>query len=363
MKVGSIEGIVNDLYQIVYDSGELSSAQSSLTISGLNGDIDKEYRLICRVVDGGASGGDYYIRFNNDYGSNYGYQIVYGISTTISSARNTGDTKFNLLDYQSLADSRYFSEMIIYAKSGYVRTVINKKVNSISGTTVTQVKYEGGSWNNIVDNLTSLNLTASQTNGFGIGTRIILLRKVDATSGMKTGILDVRGDVKYAWQEIYSNTLSSAATTVTISNLNGNTDVIYRLRVRSVCGAGGGGGIRLNGDTTGANYGMQYLSGVNTSIASDRGIENTNGWKWMRYDNSLNYLSFAEVLIYVKYGYVRTALCQTSNNISGTTVTGIYLTGFSWNNTADNITSLEVNSEIASGLGVGTVITLERLNL
>jgi hypothetical protein len=62
--------------------------------------------------------------------------------------------------------------------------------------------------------------------------------------------------------------------------------------------------------------------------------------------------------LYAKSGYVRTALIDGCNNVATTTVADIWMLGGSWNNTADNITQLDIVSSQANGLGIGTVIEL-----
>ena len=66
------------------------------------------------------------------------------------------------------------------------------------------------------------------------------------------------------------------------------------------------------------------------------------------------------MLISAKSGYVRTAINEHTDSIVTTTVGRMYLRGQSWNNTADEITSLVVLANQANGLGVGTQITLWR---
>ena len=76
-----------------------------------------------------------------------------------------------------------------------------------------------------------------------------------------------------------------------------------------------------------------------------------------------NNLSMSETIIHVKSGYLRTAITQLIKTITGTTVTSINLKGQVYQDTATNITSLVILASQTNGLGVGTVIELERLNL
>jgi hypothetical protein len=68
-------------------------------------------------------------------------------------------------------------------------------------------------------------------------------------------------------------------------------------------------------------------------------------------------------LLYAKTGYVRTALSEIIRDITGTTVSFIILQGDSYNETSTEMTSLVISSDQTNGLGVGTSIIVERLNL
>ena len=180
----------------------------------------------------------------------------------------------------------------------------------------------------------------------------------DAPVGIRTGTLNVQGKVTAGeFQKIYQTTLAAAATSVTISGLDGNTDVLYEVRARVITGAGGGGNeqVRPNNDAVDGNYGYQTLTGTNTTVGAARstltGMIFADG-------NSAGDVSFATMLLYAKSGYVRTSITQATNRIAATTVTNIKLIGNSWNNTADNITSIVIPTAAANGLGIGTVIEL-----
>lgn len=160
------------------------------------------------------------------------------------------------------------------------------------------------------------------------------------------------------WQRVYSNTLAAAATSVTISGLDGNTAEEYILRARIINGYNGGAeyDVRLNNDS-GNNYGHQYLGGINTTVATSRNTATTKFYSG--YADALNQISMFEQNIYAKSGYIRTAITkQMPRSVSGTTCASLYMFGHSWNNTADNITSIVVIADKANGIGIGSVIEL-----
>lgn len=151
---------------------------TSITISNLDGNTDEEYKLICGFVNGYNGVTGYQCRPNNDSGSNYGYQYMRALSTTLQAARSTSQAYIILGDGASLGDVS-LCEMDLYAKSGYVRTAIVKSLFNTSGTTVSQIRQIGYSWNDTSNNITSLVIYATQTNGFMGGTYIALYKKVD----------------------------------------------------------------------------------------------------------------------------------------------------------------------------------------
>lgn len=499
---GMIEGMT-----VAYDSGELAAAATSITITGLNGDVDGEYELIYRLVNGYAGGLGVTIRPNNDSGSSYGNQLLYGVNTDKYAARQTNTSINESIDGASQIT---FGTFKIQAKSGQQRTFIGKCARGIATTTVSVVMLRGDTWTNTADNLTSLVITADQANGLGIGSRVILLKKsatpitktweeiytktitgstvlsadkIDDGTTDYTGyhfrfllaaatMTDVAGtkmrfrftapasanvgiDLAYvgerdgtgwnikasptkakltfagadsktitagtsewsdwitfttdgtkdlllsvdfgtmannAYNGSFSDkywaatngaaddaapalgtegvwyfsidrveTSSDVATSLTIPSLTGDTDVLYRLRARVVNGYNGGTylEVRPNNDT-GSNYGYQDVFGQDTGALASRSV---NGYIYAGYLDALNNITSVDLLLYAKSDYVRTGIGKTVRSVSGTTVNSIFLSGHSWNNTADEITSLVIVATQANGLGIGTTISLERLNL
>lgn len=151
------------------------------------------------------------------------------------------------------------------------------------------------------------------------------------------------------WVKVYGNTLTSAVTSVTISGLNGDIDIQYRLLSRVISVGDISVVVQPNNDTTSGNYGYQNLYGNDTSILA---VRTTYNGFWLCGGN--NNLNQAKMLIYAKSGYVRTAISEDATQIVTTTVNFIENWGQSWNNTIDNITSLVIRSSLASGLGIGS---------
>lgn len=175
---------------------------------------------------------------------------------------------------------------------------------------------------------------------------------------MRFGKIIPQIGVKDTLELVEETTLSSAVASYTFSNLNGNTDEVYILNFMIVNDQAGLSlyYLRPNGDN-GANYGYQYIRGSASTVSAGRGTENNF---LLSVNSSQNDLTMGSLLLYAKSGYIRTNIHDRAYNISGTTVTAVDLFGESWNNTSDEITSLVVASNTASGLGVGTYLALYR---
>jgi hypothetical protein len=102
--------------------------------------------------------------------------MIQGSNTTVSAVRQTSTNIITLLGYSEALYRLSLGEMLIYAKSGYVRTILNSINCDVNGTTIGYLLQYGQSWNNTADNLTSLVILADQANGLGIGTEITLER-------------------------------------------------------------------------------------------------------------------------------------------------------------------------------------------
>lgn len=359
MRTGDLDGIIQGgEFQKVYDSGDLAAAATSITITGLNGNNEKEYVLISKDISGG---GELRMHFNNDTGNNYGYQEIYGISGSAYAYQDTSENGVIINSPGATSGRIGFGIHKIYAKSGYRRTVISKQAEEIYGTTVNACSMFGYVWNNTSDNITSIVLTSVATNGIGIGSRFILLRRNAQAIGGRTGVMNVQGELKGAFQKVYETTLSSAATSVAISDLDGNTAVMYKLVVRHISGATPNVmQISFNNDT-GANYGMQTLYGTSGTMVTAYRYTGQNYIYPCNGGNQVGDVTLTEILAYAKSGAIR-PIIYTTAGIYRSSV-GLFplftqLWGGVWDNTSDNITSIQISHGDTNGLGVGTHIEL-----
>ena len=362
MQTGDLN-VLGDLcaggYQMIYNQ-ETAGSTTSINITPIVGQTDKEYRLIVSGMNPLAAAQTYLVRPNNNSDATaYGQQNMTGTAAVAAAARTTGSGIW-LSDAAITSANYMFADMALKSRSGTVRTALVKSANNINQTSVGSINFAGWSWIDTSASVTSLML------GGVLGSSNVMLfaRKPsgsdsDAT-GIPTGDLDVQGDFTAdVMQKVYETTLTASASSVTISGLNGNTDVLYRLSTefKNDSGLTAYYGTRTNNDS-GTNYGIQYFGALNTTLDTLSSAVYTELYTGYATTGTQ---SLGELTLYAKSGHVRTAIIEHTQSVSGTTVTYVYLMGNSWNNTTDNITSLVIFSSVAGGIGIGTYICLERL--
>jgi hypothetical protein len=366
MRVGTLsqtigQNLYNGGWQLINEK-VFTEAATSYTISGLDGDTDEEYMLITRFISNYAGTLTYYIRPNNDTGTNYGYQFLDVVNTAIAATRATASAW--LCGTTATGTGRgSFGENLINAKSGKVRTILTKFLRSINGLTIEGASLAGQSWNNTADNITSLVVLAGETNGIGIGSHILLFKRQklgsEATTGMRIGKQELQGKLNVGvFQKIYSTTLTEATTMLAISNLDGDSDIIYKIICRAVNGYNGTNWFYLYPNATYSGIcAYQDLMGTDSVIAAQNyGSQALT----VGYADALNKLSFFEITLYAKSGYDRGILIDRSHSISGTTVGALWFTGavFSNGSLSGNITSLTIGAQNSNGVGIGTTVEL-----
>lgn len=335
MIFGNIDGLVNGTEQVVFDYEVTGSAAADIPTGNiLNGDEDGWYTIIVRNIP--ATNGRTMLRFNGDSGSNYGWRGVTGINSSAGDATSTTQNAINIGHSATTAGDTEFSVSRLYAKSGSVRLVNSISTGQITSTTVSEVKSQGAVWTNTADNIVSMLLLTDGT--FAVGTRVIILKSNNFTNGTPTGVINTPY-IKGSWVRVGSSVLGSAASSVTFSGLDGDRDVLYYLS-SSIKAASATGDIKINlNNDTGNNYGYQRLTGTNTTVAAARatpsclygGVTGTNA-----------YSSQHNTLLFAKQGFLRPAITQTINDITGTTVTAIWTLGQSYSVTNTNITEIDI---------------------
>jgi hypothetical protein len=128
------------------------------------------------MKNGSASTGSPYLRLNDSStASTYGYQYMDANSTTIGAGRGVAGVPSWLPHLNGLAAGNYSqSNMIMFAKSGFLRPAIFTASGSISGTTVTFIEASGQSWSNTADNITSIVIRLYNALNFDTGSQFAL---------------------------------------------------------------------------------------------------------------------------------------------------------------------------------------------
>jgi len=181
MRIGKkqIKGaLTGDLWIKAYDS-VLTSAATTVTISGLDGNTDKDYRLLCRFVNGYAGSTEFQLYPNNDTGNNYDREGLYGINTTAGSYKNAAFGYVFLTAADTSLGNLAMADCLIYPPTGRMRPFVISEIQTISGTTIGAVAESRTIWRDTSSNITSLVIKANQTNGLGVGSSIELWKRVD----------------------------------------------------------------------------------------------------------------------------------------------------------------------------------------
>ena len=174
------EGELQSIWKKIYDN-VLTSATTSITISGLHGDTSKFYKLVFYIVMGAdtAAASGHHLRFNGDTGTNYG--TVY----TLSDDGTVSGGQFNATDHIYIDDFDAhqlgyvgYTTVDVYAKSGHERMAVVSTGNRATGSTMHRVCNLSGVWSNTTSEITELNFVAEDTNGFGAGTYIVVYERI-----------------------------------------------------------------------------------------------------------------------------------------------------------------------------------------
>lgn len=134
------------------------------TISSLDGDTDKIYKLIIRISKATTA----YVRlqFNADTGSNYKYSYFYGgDATTTSGVGSTTSGSYISLSSNGYDATEEFIEVLIHAKSGAVRMVKAHNTN-YAATPDFCSDIINGIWTNTASNMTSLTIVKGGSSTF-----------------------------------------------------------------------------------------------------------------------------------------------------------------------------------------------------
>jgi len=146
---------------------DVTTATSTVTFTGLNGNADKAYMLVMRMYNPAVGVSWYWIRPNADSGANYNYQYAYASGTTITVASATGLTSG--LCFPVGAGKTGTGVTVIVAPTGDERTF-----SSFGGSSNITV-FSSTEWINTTSNITSL-VVVQPGGNIGAGSKIILFK-------------------------------------------------------------------------------------------------------------------------------------------------------------------------------------------
>lgn len=153
-------------WQLVERHTVTGSAITSYTFSGLDGDSDKKYKIVARIINGYAGAVSFGVQCKTDTtASNYPFQYLRGVDTGVTSGRGTF-SGFNF-GYMVSGDKLY-TEQTIYATSGQFRPCTGF-INYLNGTTAINVCAMSSWWLNSVDSIDQLKILGDQTGCLGVG--------------------------------------------------------------------------------------------------------------------------------------------------------------------------------------------------
>lgn len=160
---------------------------------------------------------------------------------------------------------------------------------------------------------------------------------------------------KLQLQLIEKKTVAAATQSVTFSSLDGDTDEFYVLQIYVINGSGSTMNIELrpNGLSTNLTYQVGTVSGGSFAGGS--------GGSGAIIDVTGSQQSYVTLFITASKTNAKPRFWH-SNGIrhSGSGSLSAYFGAGVWNDTTTNITSLEVRSTVASGLGQNSILVLYR---
>ena len=157
----------------------LSATAGSIEFTGLNGDVDLEYKIIMSFPDVGAN----VLRmiFNGDSAANYGYQRIIAADAAVGASRGTSQVCIYPFYLWDMSSGSSLCEMIINAKTGLPRMAIYTFIQGVTDTTSENLTLITSVWNDTANTLTTIKFYAtgySAGNGYmGTNTNIQLWKR------------------------------------------------------------------------------------------------------------------------------------------------------------------------------------------
>jgi hypothetical protein len=169
-----VSGTVSNTWNRIAVS-DINSATNSIEFTGLDGDTDIMYNIICRFVRTENTATSYELIFNGDSSGSYGYQELNAQATAITAARLTSLTSIEIAETVNQSTPSYsFSDTLIYAKTGFERLCLIDVLAEGTGTYVLKNQFRGGIWSDSSSTITSIKIYGNTTTAIGVGSYVEL---------------------------------------------------------------------------------------------------------------------------------------------------------------------------------------------
>ena len=190
-------------------------------------------------------------------------------------------------------------------------------------------------------------------NTFSSGT---LLKSSDINTNFATLKAAIEGiPSQPSMRLIYETDTTISQQQVTISGLDGNSDMEYQIKLRMIGNSGASNlNILLNGDITTTNYGTQDIYAGGTGTPGMSQLTSSLGLTCGGLGNGL--VSSCNMELIAKSGSGRLAMAVLNQQVSGTSMAYTRYAGSIWNNSSSNITTITIYSSIVNGIGAGSHI-------
>ncbi|HMV45490.1 MAG TPA: hypothetical protein PLP33_31400 [Leptospiraceae bacterium] len=160
--------------RLIYET-DLTGTQNNINVTGLDGNTDKEYMIVARIVSPITAACAYGIQPNGITGSSiYGFQYVgAGGPPSAIAGRNTNELFLNMTTNNTAGQVAYANSFML-AKTGASRVLHTLNVQQLAaGTSTIGDNYVFSAvWTDSTTNITSLNFAAQNNSCYGAGSHI-----------------------------------------------------------------------------------------------------------------------------------------------------------------------------------------------
>lgn len=300
--------------------GSYNLSTSPFTVSNLQGDL-YNYHFIVFVDSASATSGSLDITLNSDTGTNYNRYRMYGNASTANASISSADTKYRFTNFTRTQSNR--NALAIGSLTG--SSGDNRKLSTLhSDGYAPEIQFVDGYWTNTVDEVTSMTFTGTASASY---TWHIMVYRTPKES------------VQGSWEYMKELSWSSETAEKSFSSLDGDTDIQYMIQWDGDKFID----VELNNDGTTANYQRQWLYNnggtLTAGTATDLPFIKEQG------NLLINAESGVDRLIY-----------QDGSHTSGTVQNKATMW---WQNTADNLTSIDITP---SSSATGTAKLYRRIN-